>query len=432
MTPRDPLVLAVVGLGYVGLPLAVRFGLAGVRVIGYDIDARKIEDLRQGIERMGEVDPRSLAGSGIMLTSTPEQLAEANFIIIAVPTPITTANQPDLGAVEAAARMVGGHLQEGTVVVLESTVYPGVTEEVLGPILAQESGLRAGADFFLAYSPERANPGDPEHTVDRIIKVVAAQDEETLERVCRVYGLICKAGIHRAPTIKTAEAAKVIENVQRDLNVALVNELCLIFHRIGLNTLEVLEAAGTKWNFDSYRPGMVGGHCIGVDPYYLTYLAGQVGYHPEVILAGRRVNDGMADYVAELAVRGLIEARKTVQQARVLILGVAFKENVNDTRNSKVKNIIRKLREYQIEVLVHDPLVEEELIQNGFGVPNIRNLRGAPPVDGMILAVPHRPFLALTLEDLRAQMSPPPVLVDVKTVFERRAAEAAGFVFKSL
>ena len=432
MTSRDPLVLAVVGLGYVGLPLAVRFGLAGAHVIGYDVDVRKIAELQRGIERMGEVDPESLAASGIVLTSDPERLAEASFIIIAVPTPITKANQPDLGAVEAAARTVGRHLQEGTVVVLESTVYPGVTEEVLGPILARASGLRAGTDFFLAYSPERANPGDPEHTVDKIIKVVAAQDEETLERICQVYGLICKTGIHRAPTIKTAEAAKVIENIQRDLNVALVNELCLIFHRIGISTLDVLEAAGTKWNFHAYRPGLVGGHCIGVDPYYLTYLAGQVGYHPEVILAGRRVNDGMAEYVAELAVRGLIEARKTVQQARVLILGVAFKENVNDTRNSKVKNVIRRLREYGIEVLAHDPLVEEELIRDGFGVPNIRNLREASVVDGVILAVPHRTFLTLTLEDLRACMTPPPVLVDVKTVFPRQEAEAAGFVYRNL
>lgn len=432
MTSRSPLVLAVVGLGYVGLPLAVRFGLAGVRVIGYDVDARKIAELHRGVERMGEVDPKSLAASGIVLTNNPDHLAEANFVIIAVPTPITRANQPDLSALEAAARTVGLHLREGTVVVLESTVYPGVTEEILGPVLARESGLRAGTDFFLAYSPERANPGDAEHTVDRIIKVVAAQDKETLECVCRVYGFICRAGLHRAPTIKTAEAAKVIENVQRDLNVALVNELCLIFHRIGLNTQDVLAAAGTKWNFHPYRPGLVGGHCIGVDPYYLTYLAGQVGYHPEVILAGRRVNDGMADYVAELAVRGLIAARKTVQQARVLILGVAFKENVNDTRNSKVKDIIRRLREYGIEVLAHDPLVEEELIRDGFGVPNIRNLRNAPIVDGVVLAVPHRLFLSLTLEDLRARMTPPPVLVDVKTVFSRPQAEAAGFVYRHL
>ncbi len=432
MTRQDENVIAVVGLGYVGLPLAVRFGLAGVRVIGFDTDSRKILDLRHGIERMGEVDPEDLRASGVVLTDQPQALGEAKFIIIAVPTPVTSAKQPDLGPVETAAHTVGRHLHEGTIVVLESTVYPGVTEEVVGPIVERESGMRASIDFFLAYSPERANPGDKDHTVDRIVKIVAAQDPETLEAVAQVYGMICKAGVYRAPNIKTAEAAKVIENIQRDLNIALVNELSLIFHRVGLNTLEVLEAAGTKWNFHPYRPGLVGGHCIGVDPYYLTYLAEQVGYHPQVILAGRRVNDHMADYMAELVIKGLIEAGKVVQETRVLILGLTFKENVNDTRNSKVKDVIRRLREYGVEVLAHDPLLHDEEICNGFQVTNIRELSDAPLVDAVVIAVPHRPLVQLTLEDLKARMNRRPLLVDVKSVYSRAEAEANGIIYKSL
>jgi len=424
--------VAVVGLGYVGLPLAVRLGMEGARVIGFDVDTKRIALLREGVDPTGEIPPGLLDDASIFLTDEPEYLSEANFVIIAVPTPITQARQPDLSAVESAARIVGRHIREGTIVVLESTVYPGVTEDVLGPLIEQESGLRAGEGFFLAYSPERANPGDTEHSLDKIVKVVAAQDLETLGEVARVYGIVCKAGVYRAPDIKTAEAAKVIENVQRDLNIALVNELSLIFHRLGLNTIDVLEAAGTKWNFHAYRPGLVGGHCIGVDPYYLTFLAEQLGYHPQIILAGRRVNDGMADWVAELTVKGLIEAGKVVQGATVLILGLTFKENVNDTRNSKVKDVIRRLREYRVEVLGHDPLLADEEIRNGFRVANIRDLSSAPPVDAVVVTVPHRAILRLTLEDLRAGMNGRPVLVDVKSIFSRIEAQAAGFIYKSL
>ncbi len=432
MILQEKRTIAVVGLGYVGLPLAVQFGLAGVRVIGFDVESKKIVELRRGIERMGEVDPEDLRASRLVLTDEPSLLSEANFIIIAVPTPITSSKQPDLGAVESAARTVGRYLREGTIVVLESTVYPGVTEGFVGPIIERESGMRAGVDFFLGYSPERANPGDQEHTVDKIVKVVAAQDTETLEAVAQVYGLICKEGIYRAPNIKTAEAAKVIENVQRDLNIALVNELSLIFHRVGLNTVDVLKTAGSKWNFHRYWPGLVGGHCIGVDPYYLTYLAEQAGYHPQVILAGRRVNDGMANYVAELVIKGLIEAGKVVQEARVLILGLSFKEDVNDIRNSKVKDIIRRLRDYRVEVLAHDPLLEDDVICNGFQVRNIKELSDAPLVDAIILAIPHRSLLWLTIEDLKARMNGRPLLVDVKSVFSRSEAEAAGIIYKSL
>ncbi len=432
MTTESKRTIAVIGLGYVGLPLAVRFGLAGIRVIAVDVDSRKIAELHRGIERMGEVDPEELKTSGVLLTDEPGLVSEANFIVIAVPTPVTLSRQPDLSAVESAAHTVGRYLREGTIVVLESTVYPGVTEGLVGPIIERESGMRAGVDFFLGYSPERANPGDQEHTVDKIVKVVAAQDTETLEAVAQVYGLICKGGIYRAPNIKTAEAAKVIENVQRDLNIALVNELSLIFHRAGLNTVDVLKTASSKWNFHRYSPGLVGGHCIGVDPYYLTYLAEQVGYHPSVILAGRRVNDGMANYVAELVIKGLIEADKVVQEARVLILGLSFKENVKDTRNSKVKDIIRRLREYRVEVLAHDPLLEDDEIRNGFQVKNIKELFDAPLVDAIIVAVPHQPLLRLTIEDLKARMKGQPLLVDVKSVFSQSEAEAAGIIYKSL
>jgi UDP-N-acetyl-D-glucosamine/UDP-N-acetyl-D-galactosamine dehydrogenase len=424
--------IAVVGLGYVGLPLAVRFGLAGERVIGFDVDKNKIRELQHGIERMGEVPPAEIRSANITLTDEPEVLAEATIYIIAVPTPITAARQPDLSRVKSAARMIGRHVRRQAIVVLESTVYPGVTEEVLGPIIEQESRLRAGVDFFLAYSPERANPGDREHTVGTVTKVVAAQDAETLEAVAEIYGVICKGGVYRAPNIKTAEAAKVIENIQRDLNIALVNELCIVFHRVGIDTREVLKAAATKWNFQAYYPGLVGGHCIGVDPYYLTHLAERHGYHPQVILAGRRVNESMADYVAELAVRGLIEAGKVVQESRVLILGLTFKENVSDIRNSKVRDIIRRLREYRIHVLAHDPLLEDAVVQNGFSVANIRDLAEAPPVDAVILAVPHRALSGLRLQDLAGHIAGRPVLVDVKAVFARKDAEARGFIYKCL
>ncbi len=429
---RDRRTIAILGLGYVGLPLAVRFGLAGERVIGFDIDKKKIADLRRGIERMGEVSSRDLAASKIIFTDEQELLGDANCFIITVPTPITPAKQPDLSRVKSAARIIGRHLHRNAIVVLESTVYPGVTEEIVGPIIEQGSGLRAGLDFFLAYSPERANPGDPEHTVATITKVVAAQDPDTLEAVAQVYGPICKGGLYRAPNIKTAEAAKVIENIQRDLNIALVNELSLVFQRIGVETREVLKAAATKWNFHAYHPGLVGGHCIGVDPYYLTYLAERAGYHPQVILAGRRVNESMADHVAELAITGLIEAGKVVQGARVLILGLAFKENVNDSRNSKVKDIIRRLREYRVEVLAHDPLLEDEVVHDGFSVTNVQDLFEAPLVDAIIMAVPHRDLLTLTLQDLKERIAGRPVLVDVKSVFSRAEAEADSIIYKSL
>jgi UDP-N-acetyl-D-glucosamine/UDP-N-acetyl-D-galactosamine dehydrogenase len=425
-------IVAVIGLGYVGLPLAVQFGLAGVRVIGIDANPRRIAELEQGIDRTGEVDPEHLRASKLVLASEPERVGAADFIIIAVPTPITPTLQPDLSAVASAAEAVGSHLREGSIVVLESTVFPGVTEEVVGPIVERVSRMRAGVDFFLAYSPERANPGDKEHTVADITKVVAAQDRESLEAVAQLYGRICRGGVYRAPNIKTAEAAKVVENVQRDLNIALMNELSLIFQQLGLETSEVLHAANTKWNFHSYQPGLVGGHCIDVDPYYLAYAAERVGYHPEVILAGRRVNEHMATHVADLVIKGLIEAGKVVKDSEVLILGLTFKENVNDTRNSKVEGVVRRLREYGVKVLGCDPLLQEEEIRNHFNVRNVREFSRAPIVDAVVVAVPHKQLRTLTLEAFADRMRGRPLLVDVKSVFSKVDAEAAGFIYKAL
>ncbi|MFO7577399.1 MAG: nucleotide sugar dehydrogenase, partial [Pelovirga sp.] len=327
--------IALVGLGYVGLPLAAAFGRQA-QVIGLDISARKIAELHNGFDATGELSSADLASTCIDFTSDAARLSEASFIIVTVPTPIDGNKRPDLTPVISASRTIGRNLRPGSIVVFESTVYPGVTEEICVPLLEEESGLRCGVDFKVGYSPERINPGDKVHTVDKIIKVVSGQDAQTLDTIASVYELVVTAGVHRAPSIKVAEAAKVIENTQRDLNIALMNELALIFGRLGISTRDVLAAAGTKWNFLRFTPGLVGGHCIGVDPYYLTYKAEEIGYNPQVILAGRRINDGMAKHVAEMTVKNLIHADKAVKGARVLVLGLTFKENVPDIRNSKV------------------------------------------------------------------------------------------------
>ena len=423
--------VAVVGLGYVGLPLAVRFAQAGVPVLGFDVKKTRIEELQRHHDMTNEVSAAELERAPVTYSSDPTMLMEANFIIIAVPTPVTAAKQPDLEPVRSAARVVGAHMVAGTVVVLESTVYPGVTEDVMGPILAQASGLTLGEDFFLGYSPERANPGDTEHTVDKITKIVAGMDAATLDRVDAVYKTVCVAGTHRAATIKTAEAAKVIENIQRDLNIALMNELSLIFQRLGLRTHDVLEAAGTKWNFHKYAPGLVGGHCIPVDPYYLTHLAETIGYHPQVILAGRKVNDGMASEVAQLAVRGLIETGRPIKGSRVLVLGATFKENVNDTRNSKVSDLIRELASYGIEVLVHDPLLSDEQLGAQFGGTAIGQLSAARELDGMVLAVAHRPIVEQSLVTLTAGLRRPGVFIDTRG-FYRNETVPDGILYKTL
>ena len=361
-------VVGVVGLGYVGLPLAVEFGKK-VRTIGFDLSQAKIDAYRRHVDPTGEVSTEDLKAAHRLEVSTDaSRLKEADVVIVAVPTPIDEAHQPDFSPLVGASIAVGRHLKKGATVVYESTVYPGATEEVCIPLLERESGLKWKKDFFVGYSPERINPGDREHTLTRIVKVVSGDTPETLERVARTYELVITAGVHRASSIAVAEAAKVIENTQRDLNIALMNELALIFHKIGIDTLEVLQAAGTKWNFLPFRPGLVGGHCIGVDPYYLTHKADKLGYHPQVILAGRRINDGMGKYVAEQTVKNLIRGGRSVKGAKVAVLGLTFKENCPDLRNSRVIDIIRELESYGVEVSVHDPLADAAEAMHEYGV----------------------------------------------------------------
>ncbi|MDZ7586837.1 MAG: nucleotide sugar dehydrogenase, partial [Patescibacteria group bacterium] len=357
MVPKqfEKLNLAVVGLGYVGLPLAIEFAKTGVKVIGFDINTKRITELNKGIDSSGEIENEEIQETNIDYTSEPQKLKKTNFIIMALPTPVNQANQPDLSLVENASRLVGQNLSKNATVIYESTVYPGVTEDICVPIIEKESGLKCGRDWFIGYSPERVNPGDKEHTISKIVKIVSGMDKKTLKKIAEVYGAICKDGVHLAPSIKIAEAAKVFENIQRDVNIALMNELSLICHRLNINTQDVLEAAGTKWNFLKFRPGLVGGHCVGVDPYYLAYKAEELGYHPQVILAGRRINNYMAEFVALETIEGLIEAGKAVRGAKVLIMGLTFKENIRDMRNSKITVVINKLKELGVKVIGFDP-----------------------------------------------------------------------------
>ena len=410
--------IAVVGLGYVGLPIAVAFGKRQ-RVIGFDINKAKILELQKGLDRTGEVSDADLKATEVHYTYQPSDLKAADFIIVAVPTPINEALQPDLTALRKSSELIGANLSPGSIVVFESTVYPGATEEVCLPILEQASGMKCGVDFTLGYSPERINPGDKEHTLETIIKVVSAQDAATLEIVAKTYELVVKAGIHRASSIKVAEAAKVIENTQRDLNIALMNELSLIFHRLGIDTKSVLEAAGTKWNFLKFSPGLVGGHCIGVDPYYLTSKAESVGYHPQVILAGRRINNGMGKFVAEQTMKRLGELARPVKELKVAVLGLTFKENVPDLRNSRVPDIIHELQEYGIQVLVHDPIAQAEEAVEEYGI-HLCKWEDIKDVDGIIVAVSHRQYadmgLRKLLKPLRSQREG--VVIDVKCLLD--------------
>jgi UDP-N-acetyl-D-galactosamine dehydrogenase len=411
--------IAVVGLGYVGLPIAVAFGKRQ-RVIGFDINKAKIAELQKGLDRTGEVSSADLKSTDIQYTFQPSDLKAADFIIVAVPTPINEALQPDLTALRKSSELIGANLSPGSIVVFESTVYPGATEEVCQPILEQASGMKCGVDFKLGYSPERINPGDKEHTLERIIKVVSAQDDASLEIVANTYELVVKAGIHRASSIKVAEAAKVIENTQRDLNIALMNELALIFHRLGIDTKSVLDAAGTKWNFLKFFPGLVGGHCIGVDPYYLTAKAESVGYHPQVILAGRRINNGMGKFVAEQTMKLLSQLPRPVNDLKVAVLGLTFKENVPDLRNSKVPDIIQELREYGVQVLVHDPIAEPEEAVAEYGI-HLQQWNDLKNVDGLVIAVAHRAYGEMGLQEilkpLRSQQDG--VVIDVKSLLDR-------------
>jgi len=410
--------IAVVGLGYVGLPLAVAFGKK-IDTIGFDIDDKKIERLKKCIDTTGEVEEKDLKEAKFLkFTSDASLLKQAQIIIVAVPTPITQTKLPDLSAIKSATKIVGQNLSKDSIIVYESTVYPGVTEEICVPILEKESGLRCGKDFFIGYSPERINPGDPEHRLENIVKVVAAQDEKTLNTIAETYELVVKAGTYKAESIKVAEAAKVIENTQRDLNIALMNELAIIFNKLGIDTNAVLKAAGTKWNFLKFTPGLVGGHCIGVDPYYLTYKAQQIGYHPEVILAGRRINDYMGRYIAERTVKELIHARIQVESARVIILGFTFKENCPDIRNTRVVDIIDELHEYGIEPLVHDPIADPDEAKQIYGIRLLKELPSF--VDAAIIAVKHNEYIIQGPEMIKRILAPDKaVVIDVKAIFRK-------------
>ena len=410
--------IAVIGLGYVGLPLALTLAQKFTNTIGFDIDSNRVEALQLGIDRTGEVTSATLEQSTLTITSDAKNLTPANFFIVTVPPPIDSTRRPDLNPLQQASQLIGKFLKPGSIVVYESTVYPGVTEEFCGPILAQVSGLRQGIDFKLGYSPERINPGDRQHTLTKITKVVSAEDANSLERVASVYEKIIEAGIYRAPSIKTAEAAKVIENIQRDLNIAFMNELALIFDRVGLRTADVLAAAGTKWNFLPFKPGLVGGHCIGVDPYYLTALAEKLGYHPEVILAGRRINDGMGAYLAQRLIK-LLATHSSIplNQARVGILGLTFKENVPDLRNSRVPDIVQELQQFGIEPLVHDPLADAEIAKLEYGI-HLKEWEELGNLDALILAVVHRQYLEIPRSELLGGLGSSGIFLDVKSAFE--------------
>jgi UDP-N-acetyl-D-galactosamine dehydrogenase len=420
--------MAVVGLGYVGLPLAVHLA-AHFNVVGFDLKTDRIKELESGVDRTLEVTEVQLGQAQIHYTDNPEDLADCRLIIVAVPTPIDDYRIPDLGPLKGASTAVGRHLQKGSCIVYESTVYPGATEEVCIPILEAESGLKFGQDFTVGYSPERINPGDKVHTLENIMKIVSGSDPATCEMLAKVYGQVVTAGIHQASSIKVAEAAKVIENTQRDLNIALMNELAKIFDIIGIDTHEVLEAAGTKWNFLPFKPGLVGGHCIGVDPYYLTFKAEALGYHPEMILAGRRINDGMGKHAAEQTVKMLIRAGKQVRGARVAILGITFKEDVPDLRNTKVVDIISELQDYGVEVLVSDPLADPDEARKYYGV-KLLPLEKIKNVDAVILAVMHRVYQEEGLQGIAGRcVDSNALVIDVKGCFSPAEAQEAGVTY---
>jgi UDP-N-acetyl-D-galactosamine dehydrogenase len=417
--------VCVVGLGYVGLPVAVAFGKQRPTV-GYDLSSKKVRNLKRHEDTNGELTPEELGDARQLdVTDDPEQIARADFIIVAVPTPVNDARQPDLSPLEGASRIVGKHMKAGATVIFESTVYPGATEEVCVPILERCSGMRWKQDFHVGYSPERINPGDKEHCFSRILKVVSGDDAETLEKVAELYASVVEAGVYRAPTIRVAEAAKVIENTQRDLNIAFVNELSIIFDRLGIDTHEVLKAAGTKWNFLNFRPGLVGGHCIGVDPYYLTHKAELTGYHPEVITAGRRINDGMGPYIARKAVQQMIHQGRNILGAKVNVLGLTFKENCKDIRNSKVIDVIRELEQFGCEVFVHDPEADPGETLHEYNI-RLRSWDELPAADCTILAVAHRAFEARTSAEWLKKIVRQGCLVQVKPVLDSEAFRREG------
>ncbi len=419
-------VVAVVGLGYVGLPLAVAFGKQ-FRTIGYDLSQPKIDAYRKHIDPTGEVSTEDLRAARLLEVTTDEaSLREADFVVVAVPTPVDEAHQPDFSPLVGASIAVGRNLKPGATIVYESTVYPGATEEVCIPLIERESGTKWKTGFFVGYSPERINPGDKEHTLTRITKVVSGDTPETLQRVADIYGAVIEAGVYPASSIKVAEAAKVIENTQRDLNIALMNELSLIFHRLGIDTLEVLQAAGTKWNFLPFRPGLVGGHCIGVDPYYLTHKADMLGYHPQVILAGRRINDGMGAYIAHETVKEMIKAGLPVRGGHVTVLGLTFKENCPDLRNSKVIDVIRELQSYGAIVHVHDPVAASAEAEHEYGI-RLEAWDDLPQAHAVVAAVAHKEFAGIAQAGLDAKLVPGGVFTDVKCHFDAPELQRRGY-----
>ena len=420
--------LSLVGLGYVGLPIAVAFSKK-VDVIGFDINSRKIETYKNGIDPTNEVGDEAIRRCKVNFTSDETKLREAKFHIVAVPTPVRSDKVPDLSPVIGASEVLGRNLTKGSVVVYESTVYPGVTEDICVPILEKESGLKCGTDFKVGYSPERINPGDKKHRLENIVKIVSGMDDEALETIANVYGLVIEAGVYRAESIKVAEAAKVIENSQRDINIAFVNELSMIFNKMGIDTKAVLKAAGTKWNFLSFEPGLVGGHCIGVDPYYLTYKADQLGYHSRIILAGRRINDGMGAYVAKELVKNMIHADVRVKGARLLVLGLTFKGNCPDTRNTKVIDILNELQTYEITTSVYDPIADRDEAKREYGIDLISE-EEMKNFDAVIVAVDHDDFKDLSADDIAAMCSAEngsKVFFDVKGIYDKEEFENAGF-----
>ncbi|MBU1036984.1 nucleotide sugar dehydrogenase [Patescibacteria group bacterium] len=421
--------ICVVGLGYVGLPLACLFSQK-YEVYGYERKPEKIEELKKGNDRTGEV-VGSLADYKINYSSDPVIIKKCNFIIVAVPTPIDKNKRPDLTMVEGASKTVGQNLTKGAIVVYESTVYPGCTEEVCVPILEKESGLRLNLDFFVGYSPERVSPGDKEHTLEKIVKVVSGSTPQTLDKISEIYSSVITAGVHKVSNLKTAEATKILENVQRDLNIALMNEISIIFEKMNIDTKEVAESAGTKWNFVKYYPGLVGGHCISVDPYYLTYKSAELGYHPQVILAGRDMNDYMPRHVAELVIKSLNSVGKVLKDSKVLILGLTYKENVPDLRNSKAKELIKVLQSYQLTVFGHEPLVRNNYLEKEFDITN-SELNDLPLIDAVIIFSPHQQFKEITLNQLKAKMNSNPIIFDLKRFYSKKEAEEMGFIYKCL
>ena len=420
---------SVVGVVYVGMPIAVSFSKK-VDVIGFDVNKAKIDLYKSGVDPTKEVGDDAIKACSVDFTSDPERLREAKFHIVAVPTPVNSDHTPDLSPVEGASHILGKYLTKGSIVVYESTVYPGVTEDVCVPILEAESGLKCGVDFKIGYSPERINPGDKVHRLETIVKIVSGMDDETLEEVAKVYELVVEAGVHRAESIKVAEAAKVIENSQRDINIAFMNELSIIFNKMGIDTKAVLEAAGTKWNFLKFFPGLVGGHCIGVDPYYLTYKAEQMGYHSQIILSGRRINDDMGKYVVESLVKKLIQADINVKAAKVAILGFTFKENCPDTRNTRIIDIVNELKEYSITPVIADPVADKDEARHEYGMEFV-DMNTIKDMDAVILAVAHDEFSSLTIEDMDKfyPAGANKVLLDIKGLLNRKEFESAGYIY---